>query len=315
MNTSISEVREEYGLYHPVPEKLKPRADMVDYEEKKRTFDRPGGRMMIVAHRADRNDIFPENSLEGTDLVLSAGADIVETDIQKTADGVLIVMHDATLSRTTDAEKYIGKPGFPRSDEISDWTFAQIRALRLKFPSGKETPYLVPALSDQILVCKGRGFLTLDKHNTFDWDRDVYPLIEKTGAYETVMVPYTYSSGRADAIRRRMISDGGACSPFFADSRDDARIEKSEKELSLLGMPICLRGTEYRPEDDAEWGKRLKKISDRGGKYYIETLNPAHDNVDIWKRVADLGCGWLMGNRIYDQLKFVREYYPDYYNA
>ena len=315
MNLTVEEVREEYRLegFEPrLPFGLCPRNDTLDFEEKTRAFYRPGGRLMIVAHRGDRNGVFPENSLEATENVISAGADAVETDVQMTLDRIPIVMHDTTLSRTTDADRYVGKPGFPDTDEICRWTFAQIRALRLKYPSGQVTEYLVPALSDQMLLCRGRAFLTLDKHDRFDWDRDIYPLVVKTGAFSSVMVPYTYTPERALRIHERMISDGGEASPFFADSRDDIRIDRSLSELSSLGMPLLLRGTEYRPEDDADWARRLCRINREGGKYYIETLSPAHDVAACWRRTAELGCGWLMGNRIYEQLAFARELYPDY---
>ena len=107
MNTTVEQVRNEYGLNDFVPAwkgKLNVRPDMCDFEEKKRTFNKPGARMMVCAHRADNNNIYPENSLEGTESVLQAGADIVETDVHLTLDGVAVIMHDPTVSRTTDAE-------------------------------------------------------------------------------------------------------------------------------------------------------------------------------------------------------------------
>jgi len=44
----------------------------------------------------------PENTVAAFELSVSDGAVYVETDIRQTADGALVVMHDATVDRTTD---------------------------------------------------------------------------------------------------------------------------------------------------------------------------------------------------------------------
>ena len=67
-------------------------------------------RVLVVAHRADWRN-FPENSLAGIESAINMGVDIIELDVQCTKDGVLIIMHDATLDRTTTGK---GK--------VADWT-------------------------------------------------------------------------------------------------------------------------------------------------------------------------------------------------
>ena len=62
-------------------------------------LDRP--RPLIMAHRGDAVHA-PENSPAAFDLALQAGADVIETDLWLTADGVLVCHHDRTLERTTD---------------------------------------------------------------------------------------------------------------------------------------------------------------------------------------------------------------------
>lgn len=54
----------------------------------------------IVAHRGASADA-PEHSLAAYDLALAQGADAIELDLRETADGELVVLHDATLRRTT----------------------------------------------------------------------------------------------------------------------------------------------------------------------------------------------------------------------
>ncbi len=55
----------------------------------------------IIAHRgaSDRN---PENTILAFEQGLAQGADALELDVRATADNVPVVIHDATLDRTTD---------------------------------------------------------------------------------------------------------------------------------------------------------------------------------------------------------------------
>jgi glycerophosphoryl diester phosphodiesterase len=55
----------------------------------------------IWAHRGARREA-PENTLPAFELAVSQGADGIELDVQLSADGVVVVIHDETVDRTTD---------------------------------------------------------------------------------------------------------------------------------------------------------------------------------------------------------------------
>ena len=55
----------------------------------------------MVAHRGARS-LAPENTLAAAEAALLLGADLWEFDVETTRDGELILLHDGTLSRTTD---------------------------------------------------------------------------------------------------------------------------------------------------------------------------------------------------------------------
>ena len=89
-------------------------------------FASGAGRPLILAHRGDSFHA-PENTPEAARLGHSAGADGWELDVRLTLDGVPVVLHDESLTRTTDvARKFEGDPrgesGFPvgafRLDEV-----------------------------------------------------------------------------------------------------------------------------------------------------------------------------------------------------
>jgi glycerophosphoryl diester phosphodiesterase len=55
----------------------------------------------VMAHRGNRVAC-PENTLPAFERAVLDGADILETDLHLSADGVLVCIHDATVDRTTD---------------------------------------------------------------------------------------------------------------------------------------------------------------------------------------------------------------------
>ena len=62
---------------------------------------RERGCPLVSAHRGF-SAAAPENTLAALRAALAAGADVAEIDVQLSRDGVLVLMHDRTLERTTD---------------------------------------------------------------------------------------------------------------------------------------------------------------------------------------------------------------------
>jgi glycerophosphoryl diester phosphodiesterase len=81
--------------------------------------------VLNIAHRGARN-VAPENTLEAIKKAAQLGADAVELDVQLSADGSVIVIHDDDLVRCTDARER-----FPDREpwRISDFTNPDIRML------------------------------------------------------------------------------------------------------------------------------------------------------------------------------------------
>jgi glycerophosphoryl diester phosphodiesterase len=57
--------------------------------------------LRIGGHRGDPEGA-PENTLAAFEAAVALGVDYVETDVQRTADGVLVVLHDDEVDRTTN---------------------------------------------------------------------------------------------------------------------------------------------------------------------------------------------------------------------
>lgn len=57
--------------------------------------------ILVIAHRGASSDC-PENTIPAFEKAIEIGADMIELDVQQTADNKIIVMHDETIDRTTN---------------------------------------------------------------------------------------------------------------------------------------------------------------------------------------------------------------------
>src|SRR5258707_2443070 len=61
-------------------------------------------RPLVIGHRGYAQ-FAPENTFPSFEMAVAAGADLIELDYRQSKDGVLMVIHDPELSRTTDARR------------------------------------------------------------------------------------------------------------------------------------------------------------------------------------------------------------------
>lgn len=88
----------------------------------------PPSRVEIIAHRGARS-LAPENTLAAFRMAALAGADMVEFDVHLSADGVPVVIHDDTLERTTDIERYYDEWGIEKDVQVSSLTLGWLKLL------------------------------------------------------------------------------------------------------------------------------------------------------------------------------------------
>ena len=134
-------------------------------------------RIHIAAHRA-AHAIFPENSIAALEAAIALDVTIAEVDVRSTKDGILVLLHDSTLDRTTTGK---GK--------IQDFTYAEIKQLYLRqSPGGAATTQQIPTLAEALNVCKGKILLDLDfKEERKEYMAKTYALIEKEGMTDEVL--------------------------------------------------------------------------------------------------------------------------------
>jgi glycerophosphoryl diester phosphodiesterase len=82
--------------------------------------------VLVIAHQGG-DGLRPSNTMAAFQNAVDMGVDVLEMDIHSTKDGVLVVIHDDTIDRTTDG-----------SGRVQDYTFEELQA----FDAGYDWPTL-----------------------------------------------------------------------------------------------------------------------------------------------------------------------------
>jgi len=153
----------------------------------------PKGGIVVAAHRGCHEKAphhgwgtAPENSREALLRCVAMGVDIMETDIRKSRDGYLVIIHDDRVERTTD-----GKGG------VADLTLAQLKALRLREneggPDAPLTKEAILTLDEMLALAKDRIVLNLDIKDMIY--AEVIDAVIRAGARDRVIVKTTAGLG------------------------------------------------------------------------------------------------------------------------
>ncbi len=146
---------------------------------------------LISGHRgADVYENYPENCLETFQFIRAKMDCIIECDIAKTKDGILVLMHDKSIDRTTN--------GFGLIKEL---TYAELENLRLKDHTGRLTDYKIPEFSAVLAWAKASNtILSVDKKGSAGLE-EIIAEIRKINAEANVMM-ISYSTEMSEEIYR-----------------------------------------------------------------------------------------------------------------
>jgi glycerophosphoryl diester phosphodiesterase len=213
--------------------------------------------VIVVAHRADWRN-FPENSLEGIESAIKMGVDIVELDVDSTADGVLVVCHDKTLDRTTNGK---GK--------ISELNSDYVCSRKLRAGHKVVTRYKIPTLAEALDVCKGRVLINIDKGINY-YDQIMKMLIERKMEDQVII-----KSSKSAAAMKEFFSKNDKNMLYMPiinyNEKHWAKHEQLFNDYLLTDLPfiafeMCWNGT--LPNEKKVFDKVLKS----GKRLWINTL-------------------------------------------
>ena len=145
---------------------------------------RENGRTIVVAHRGGPASGFPENAMSTFENTLRQVPAVLEIDIARTRDSVLILMHDETVDRTTTG-----------SGAVSNLSLSQLQALRLKDEHGRVLDMRVPTLREALNWSASRALFELDVNDGIPY-ASVIAEVRAVGAIDRVIF-ITYGDNAA----------------------------------------------------------------------------------------------------------------------
>ena len=220
-------------------------------------------RPLVIAHRGASGSA-PENTLAAFRRAAAIGADMVELDVQLTRDGVVVVIHDLTLERTTDG-----------TGAVREHTLAELRRLDAGawFAPGFRGERL-PALAEVLAAIPLPVNVELKPAGDDGLEARTLAVVEEAGALGRVVF-----------------------SSFDGASLDRLRAQSPEAALAVLWelapLPAAIRCVErvaaraLHLRKDAATADALARLTARGLAVRVWTVNEPADFARLAQAGAD----------------------------
>ncbi len=228
--------------------------------------------IIAFAHRGG-TDVAPENTVAAFDHATGLGYRYLETDVHRTADGVLVAFHDSGLQRSTGATR-----------AISNCTWGELKTIRLDHvdPDGTVSKHPIPTLSELFDRYPNARFNIDPKA-----DDAVDPLAETIaahGATSRVCIG-AFSDSRINRIRARL-------GPEVCTSPGPRAVMAAIAPWPLPGTHPCVSiPTTF---GSFNLNRRLvQRFHRQGYRVHVWTVN---DAVEM-HRMIDLGVDGIMTDR------------------
>lgn len=154
----------------------------------------------ICAHRGN-DGRQPENTVLAWANAVKLGAEMVELDVKRCKTGELVIMHDATVDRTTNGKGVVGK-----------MTFAEIRALEANWRKGKPIPGVpsvkVPTFAEAIDSIPADAPVWINCHCAPNTAVEVAQVLKSKGRLKQAFIA---SSRKAIAAARAVVPEVLGC--------------------------------------------------------------------------------------------------------
>jgi glycerophosphoryl diester phosphodiesterase len=227
-------------------------------------FKRDARRPLVIAHRGGAG-LWPENTLYAFGRAAVLGVDVIELDVRSTADGALVVFHDAKVERTTDGR---GPVGGMKLDEVKRLD----AAYRWSPDGGKSFPLrgggvFVPTLEEVFAALPEMRFVIEPKRGTRSVGESLCRVVRARGMTEKVLVA-SFTQTVLDEFRREC--------PGVATSAGPGEVSKFIA-LSKTGL-----GASYSPSMQAlqvpEYAGGVRMIT----KGFVEAAHERNLEVHAW---------------------------------
>ncbi len=224
--------------------------------------------ILVVAHRG-ASGYAPENTLSAMKKAIEMKAEMSELDVQETADGEIILLHDNTTKRTGKKDLNIWKLNYDdlKDIEVGEWFSEEY----------KGEP--IPTLKEVIDLVKGKMKLNIElkanKHEKMLAERSLKVVTDNEFLDQVV-----FTSFKFDEIRKiRALNKEAKVGYIFG---------KLPENVDVFTEDVDLLSAHYKTVD-AEF---VKKAKSNGKEVHVWTVNEPED----MKRMIELGVEAIITN-------------------
>lgn len=239
--------------------------------------------IMVAAHRGYWKDA-PENSIPAIWNAIKIGVDIVEFDLQKTKDGILILMHDETLDRTTTG-----------NGEVEDYYWEDLQKLSLTGADGEVTQYRIPTFEEAMLLIKREKKVLVNVDNGDLYLEEVGKVLKKTGTSNLAIIK---SSKAPETIKNSIhhIDESFFMPVIHCKSSSTATLEIVESYRSAFKSEVF--EISFNEETSTFYVNALS-LTKKNIKMWVTTTSPkwcgGHgDEVAVDNNNPEASWGWLI---------------------
>ncbi len=145
-----------------------------------------GAERLVSVHRGAPVEGLAENAVPTFEHALNYAPALVELDVRRTPDGHLVLMHDASLDRTTTG-----------AGRVDATPFAAVRAVRLLDVRGALTSFRVPTLAEALAWAEGRAVIMLDSKGDVPYPEIVAAVRAARAENRVVVIVYSLAAHEA----------------------------------------------------------------------------------------------------------------------
>ncbi|MDR7031845.1 glycerophosphodiester phosphodiesterase family protein [Mesorhizobium sp. BE184] len=245
--------------------------------------------VMVVAHRSGGLQAgktrYAENSLAALHAAIAAGAEMVEVDVRRSADGEFVVMHDSWLDRTTTCR-----------GEVIERTLAELRTCRLVVEgTGTATQEPVSTLREFLEAARDRILVNIDNKLDVASLPGMIEVARSLGvADQTVVKENLWNKRRIDEVDKALGAAGRGFlfMPIIAD--DAVRDHVFVEEVSRTFAPSAI--------EMINWRNGAANLTETGGPLFSTRMRAAavRGNWHIWAdtyAIVNKPGGFLAGGR------------------
>ena len=239
----------------------------------------PGTRPLAIAHRG-ASDVAPENTAAAVRRAVSLGADLVEVDVRLTRDRVPVLLHDPTLSRTTDVvQRFPGRAPW----RVRDLTLDEVRRLDAGSWKGQRWAHeRVPTLDEVLRLLRGsQARMLLELKNPS----------AQPGMVEAV----------ADVLAAPGLSDTVVVQSFDHEAMRALKAQRPDLSVGALGRPP-VRELRWI----AEWASQVNPPRNRLDRAFVDEVHRWGMSSLVWtvdrpaamRRALATGADGVITNRL-----------------